>query len=137
LYTLTSLTLSSVAQVWSCNCKNGRWIFWDESRSLYLAISSLRYAPYLLVSLGGILGDILDGILIFLVVFLISATTIVAVEYCPCFVLWDILSGAIYLEKDALTWLSVGSSAASRIILSSKGYGARGWLRAYGWVTIL
>jgi hypothetical protein len=23
------------------------------------------------------------------------------------------------------------------IILSRKGYGARGWLRAYGWVTIV
>jgi hypothetical protein len=51
--------------------------------------------------------------------------------------LWDFLSGALYLEKDVLSWLSVGSSATSRIILSSKGYGAQGWLHAYGWVTIL
>jgi hypothetical protein len=52
--------------------------------SLSLALSSLRYAPYLLVSLGGILGDILGAILIFLVVFLVSATTTAAVEYCLC-----------------------------------------------------
>jgi hypothetical protein len=45
---------------------------------------SLRYASYLLVSLGGILGDILGGILIFFVVFLVSATATVAVEYCSC-----------------------------------------------------
>ena len=43
----------------------------------------------------------------------------------------------ISLDKDVLSWLYVSSSAASRIILYSKGYGARGWLRAYGWVTIL
>ena len=47
------------------------------------------------------------------------------------------MSGLLSLEKDVLSWLSVGSSVASGIILSSKGYGARGWLRAYGWVTIL
>jgi hypothetical protein len=50
---------------------------------------------------------------------------------------WDFLSGALSLEKDVLSWLSIGSSVASGIILSSKGYGAQGWLRAYGWVTIL
>jgi hypothetical protein len=48
--------------------------------------------------------------------------------------LWDFLFSELSLEKDVLSWLSVGSSsgAASRIILSSKGYGAWGWLRAYG-----
>jgi hypothetical protein len=51
--------------------------------------------------------------------------------------LWAFLYGELSLEKDALSWLSVGSSVASGIILSSKGYGAWGWLRAYGWVTIL
>jgi hypothetical protein len=51
--------------------------------------------------------------------------------------LWDFLSGELSLEKDVLSWLSVGSSVASRIILSSKGYGAQGWLCAYGWVTIV
>jgi hypothetical protein len=51
--------------------------------------------------------------------------------------LWDFLFGELSLEKDALSWLSVGSSVASGIILSRKGYGARGWLRAYGWVTIV
>ena len=50
---------------------------------------------------------------------------------------WDFLSSALSLENDTLSWLSVGSSATSGIILSSKGYGARGWLCAYGWVTIL
>jgi hypothetical protein len=50
---------------------------------------------------------------------------------------WDFLSGVPSLEKDVLSWLSVVSSVASRITLSSKGYGARGWLCAYGWVTIL
>jgi hypothetical protein len=41
---------------------------------------------YLLVSLGGILGDMLSGILIFLVVFLVSATATanVADKYCSC-----------------------------------------------------
>jgi hypothetical protein len=51
--------------------------------------------------------------------------------------LWDFLFGELSLEKDVLSWLSVGSSVASRIILSRKGYGARGWLCAYGWVTIV
>jgi hypothetical protein len=51
--------------------------------------------------------------------------------------LWDFLYGELSLEKDTLSWLSIGSSVASAIILSSKGYGAQGWLRPYGWVTIL
>jgi hypothetical protein len=34
--------------------------------SLSLVLSNLRYVPYLLVYLCGILGDILGGILIFL-----------------------------------------------------------------------
>jgi hypothetical protein len=51
--------------------------------------------------------------------------------------LWDFLFGELSLEKDVLSWLSVGSSAAFGIILSRKGYGARGWLCAYGWVTIV
>jgi hypothetical protein len=50
------------------------------SLSLSLAISSLVYAPYLLVSLGGIVDNILGVIMILLV----AATTIVAVEYCSC-----------------------------------------------------
>jgi hypothetical protein len=50
---------------------------------------------------------------------------------------WDFLYDALSLEKDVLSWLSVGSSTAFIIILSIKGYGARGWLRAYGWVKIL
>jgi len=37
----------------------------------------------------------------------------------------------------SLSWLSVGPNVASEIILSIKVYGARGWLRASGWVTIL
>jgi hypothetical protein len=40
--------------------------------------------PTFLVSLGGILDDILGGILIFLVVFLVTATATAAVEYCSC-----------------------------------------------------
>ena len=63
MYTLTSLTLSSIEQVWSYSCKNGRWILWGDSWSLSLALSSIRYVPYLLESLGGILGDILGDIL--------------------------------------------------------------------------
>ena len=81
---LHSLSQSSLAQVWSCSCKIGRWIFWGDSWSLSLALASLRYAPYLLVSLGGILDDIIGGILIFLVIFLVTATATIAVEYCPC-----------------------------------------------------
>jgi hypothetical protein len=50
---------------------------------------------------------------------------------------WDFLSGALSLEKDALSWLIVGSSVAFVIILSIKSYGARGWFCYYGWVTIL
>jgi hypothetical protein len=49
---------------------------------------------------------------------------------------WDFLPGALSLENDALSWLSVGSNAASRIILSNKGYCAWGWMHAYGWVKI-
>jgi hypothetical protein len=50
---------------------------------------------------------------------------------------WDFLSGVPSLEKDVLSCLSMVSSVSSKITLSSKGYGARGWLHAYGWVTIL
>jgi hypothetical protein len=50
---------------------------------------------------------------------------------------WDFMSGALSLEKHALSWLYVGSSFASGIILSFKGYSAQGWLCSYGWVTIL
>jgi hypothetical protein len=89
--------------------------------------------PYLLVSLGGILNDILGGILIFLV------TAIQLLQFSTILVLWfwDFLSCELSLEKYALSWLSVGSSVASRIILFSKVYGAQRCLRAYGWVTIL
>jgi len=54
-------------------------------------------------------------------------------------VLWfrDFLFGALSLEKDVLSWLSIGSSVACIIIISSKGYGACGCLHAYGWVTIV
>jgi hypothetical protein len=38
--------------------------------------------PHLLVSLGGILGDILRGILVFLVVFFISETATSVAKYC-------------------------------------------------------
>jgi len=34
---------------------------------------------------------------------------------------WDSFSGALSLEKGALSWLFVGSSATFGIILSSKG----------------
>jgi hypothetical protein len=70
---------------------------------LSLALSSLRYAPYLLVSLGGILDDILGSILIFLVVFSVSVTTTVAVEYCSCFVVLGLsVYCAIFGERYAL-----------------------------------
>jgi hypothetical protein len=39
-----------------------RYIFYDDYFSLSLALSSPRYVPYLLVSLGGILGDNLEYI---------------------------------------------------------------------------
>jgi hypothetical protein len=50
-------------------------------------LSSLRYVLHRLVSLGGILDDILGGIPIFLVVFLVTITTtaIIATEYCSCY----------------------------------------------------
>jgi hypothetical protein len=51
--------------------------------------------------------------------------------------LWEFLFGELSLEKDELSWLSIGSSVSSGIILSRKGYGSRGWLHAYGWVTIV
>jgi hypothetical protein len=67
--------------------------------SLSLALSSLRYAPYLLVFLGGIL------------IFLVTATAIVAVEYCSSWysailgdILDDILGGIlIFLVTDTAT----------------------------------
>jgi hypothetical protein len=104
---------------------------------LSLALFSLRYAPYILVSIGGILGDVLayiSGIL----GDVLEEVQLQLLQLGIVLVLWfwDFLSSALSLEKDVLSWLSVGSSAASRIILSSKGYGARRWLRAYGWVTI-
>jgi hypothetical protein len=94
--------------------------------------------PYLLVSLGDILGDILEyigGIL----GDVLEEVQLQLLQLSSVLVLWfwDFLSGALSLEKDALSWLSVISSATSIIILSSKGYGSRGWLHAYGWVTIL
>jgi hypothetical protein len=50
----------------------------------------------------------------------------------------DFLLGALSLrERCDLSWLSIRSGTAFGIILSVKGYGARGWLHAYGWVTIL
>jgi hypothetical protein len=93
--------------------------------------------PYLLVSLGDILGDVLEytggiigDILEEVQLQLLQLSSVLVLLF------WDFLSSALSLEKDALSWLSVGSSVASRIILSSKGYGVLGWLRAYGWVTI-
>jgi hypothetical protein len=52
---------------------------------------------------------------------------------------WDFLLGALPLEKGvlSLSWLSFGPNAASRIILSVKGYSAQGWLCAYGWVKMM
>jgi hypothetical protein len=64
--------------------------------SLSLALSSLRYAPYLLVSLGGILGDILGGIL---GGSLRSATATVGVEYYSCSAVVETLSCALPLEE--------------------------------------
>lgn len=62
----------------------------------------------------------------FLVVFLVSATATVAVEYCSWSMIMVLFVWCpIFGERCAL-WLSVGSSFASGIILSSKGYGARG-----------
>jgi hypothetical protein len=66
---------------------------------LSLTISSLRYAPYLLVSLGGILGDILGGIMIFLVVLLVTATAIAAVEHCSCSVVFETFCLESYLWR--------------------------------------
>jgi hypothetical protein len=51
--------------------------------------------------------------------------------------LWDLLSSELSLGKYSLSWLSVGFSVSSAIILSSKGYGAQGWLCFYGSVTIV
>jgi hypothetical protein len=51
--------------------------------------------------------------------------------------LWDFLFDELSLEKYELSWLSVGSSTAFRIILSRKGYGVQGWMRTYGWVTVV
>jgi hypothetical protein len=118
-------------QVWKVYLLGDSW-------SLSLALSSLRYVPYLLVYIGGILGDVLEYIGIILgdileeVQLQLLKLGIVLVMW-----FWDFMSSALSLEKDALSWLSVGSSVASGIILSNKGYGAQGWLPAYGWVTIL
>jgi hypothetical protein len=62
-----------------------------------------------------------------------------AARYWSWSMVWDFLLDKIPLEKGVLSFefLSFGSSASSKIILSVKGYGARGWLCAYGWVTIL
>jgi hypothetical protein len=62
------------------------------------------------------------------VVFLVSETTTVAAHYFSC---------DLSLKKDELSWLSIGSSATSTIILSRKYNGAWGSLHAYGWVTIV
>jgi hypothetical protein len=116
-HSLHSLSQSSLAQVWSCSCKFGRYIFWGDSWSLSLALSSLRYAPYLLVSLGdvleytgGILGDVLEEVQLQL----LQLSSVLVLWF------WDFLSCALSLEKDALSLLSVGPSVASRIILSVK-----------------
>jgi hypothetical protein len=89
---------------------------------LSLALSSLRYAHYLLVSLGDIPGDVLEyiGVIIGDVLEEVQLSIVLVLW------LWDFLSIELSLEKYALSWLSVGSSVASGIILSSKGYGARG-----------
>jgi hypothetical protein len=128
LFSLTSLTLlvkSSTSlemqlQVWKVYILGDSW-------SLSLALSSLRYAPYLLVSLGdvfeyigGFLSDVWEEVQLQLSIILVLW-------------LWYFMSGEISLEKYALYWLSVGSSASSGIILSSKGYG----LHAYGLVKIV
>jgi hypothetical protein len=111
---------------------------WGDSWSLSLAPSSLRCVHYLLISLGDILGDVLEyigGILrdvLKEVQLQLLQLSIVLFMW-----LWDFLSGKISLEKDALIWLFVGYSDASIIILSRKGYSVRGWLCAYGWVTIV
>jgi hypothetical protein len=42
----------------------------------------------------------------------------------------------LWRKVHSLSWLSIGSSSTSIIILSVTGYGARGWLCAYGLVTI-
>jgi hypothetical protein len=55
-----------------------------------------------------------------------------------CLVMVWILCLVLALERDTLSWLAIGFKVCfSRIILSVKVKGARGWLRAYGWVTIL
>jgi hypothetical protein len=68
---------------------------------------------------------------------LVSATATTATEYFLVMWLWDFLFGDLSLEKDELSWLSVGSSVAYGIILSRKGCGSWGWLHAYGCVTIV
>jgi hypothetical protein len=52
-----------------------------------------------------------------------------AVGYWSWSVVWDFLLGVTTFGERcslSLSWLSFGSSVASRIILSVKGYGARG-----------
>jgi hypothetical protein len=118
-------------QVWKLYLLGDSW-------SLSLALSNLRNVPYILVSLGDILSDVLEyiggiiGDVLEEVQLQLLQLSIVLIMW-----LWDFLSGELYLEKDVLYWLSIGYSVAFDIILSSKGYGARGWLCAYGWVTIL
>jgi hypothetical protein len=64
-------------------------------------LSSLIYAPYLLVSLGGILGEIIGGIMIFFVVFLViaTATATAAVEYFSYFVVFGAFCLVSYLWR--------------------------------------
>jgi hypothetical protein len=82
--------------------------------SLSLALSSLRYVPYPLVSLGDILGDVLEyigGIL----GDVLEKVQLQLLQLSSVLVLWfwDFLSCALSLEKDVLSWLSVASSVAS------------------------
>jgi hypothetical protein len=58
---------------------------------------------YLVVSLGGILGDIIGGILILLMVLFITATATAVVEYCSCSVILGLFVWcAIFGETCAL-----------------------------------
>ena len=67
--------------------------------------------------------------------------------YDTCFVDMDILSYVLPLEKECSTCLELLLQLAARVymlvlvwlsgIILSKVKGARGWLRAYGWVTTL
>jgi hypothetical protein len=67
--------------------------------------------------------------------------------YGTCSVDMETLSCALPLEKERSTCLELLLQLAARVyllvlvwlsrIILSKVKGARGWLRAYGWVTIL